>query len=310
MTASPVTGRIFEIQRFCIHDGPGIRTTLFLKGCPLRCTWCHNPEGQSRAREVSFAPDRCIACGACVAVCRHRAHVFADSRHAYNRDRCVVCAECVEKCHAGALECVGRDITVDEALVEALKDRPFYETSGGGLTLSGGEPLSQIEFSAELLRRAKEAGLHTAVETCGYGDAAALERVRPFVDLFLYDVKETDPERHVAVTGVPNEPIFANLRRLHDAGASVLVRLPIVPGINDRPDHFVGVAALCKPLTRLLGVEVLPYHRLGLSKNARFGIGTATPLDAAPPEPAAVQGWIRALRERGLRVVNPVPDPD
>ena len=300
-----VTGRIFEIQRFSLHDGPGIRTTVFVKGCTLRCLWCHNPEGIGPGKEVSFLPDRCIGCGYCFRTCKRNAHRMDGTRHALYREACEVCGSCTEKCYPGALELVGRDVTASEVMAEVMRDQPFYETSGGGMTLSGGEPLMQLEFSAELLRAAKLAGLHCAVETCGHVAQDGLRRILPDVDLFLYDVKDCNPARHREFTGASNERVMANLRFLYDAGAAVMVRLPIVPGLNDRDDHFQGVARLAEAMPKLVGFEVMAYHPLGTSKYLRFGV--KDPLDAIPsPTPAVVNGWIGTLRGLGVPVVNEV----
>ena len=303
MTGRELTGLIFEIQRYSIHDGPGIRTTVFLKGCPLRCAWCHNPESISPKMELSFLPARCIGCGYCFRACSRNAHVTSAGKHVLERDRCAACGTCATECYAGALEAVGRRISVEEALREVLKDKPFYETSGGGMTLSGGEPLMQIEFTEALLKAAKAVGLNCCIETCGFAPLDRLELVRPLVDLFLFDIKETDAARHEEFTGVPNDPILANLRRLHAAGAQVIVRLPIVPGYNDRADHFDAVGALCREMPGLKGVEVMPYHRLGDSKVERMGHSPATRPTVTPPEPQEVERWKEHLRTAGARVL-------
>ena len=299
------SGYIFDVQRFSIHDGPGIRTTVFLKGCTLRCVWCHNPEGVDAAPQLSFLPERCIGCGYCARVCPNDAHRVEPERgHVLDRERCTVCGACARECYAGALELVGREATVEEVLETVLRDRPFYERSGGGLTLSGGEPLMQIDFAEALLRGAKEEGLHCAVETCGYVDWGRFERLLPLVDLFLYDIKETDPARHAEYTGAPNEGILRNLRTLCARGAAVLVRLPIVPGLNDRPDHFRAVAAIARELPGLLGFEMMPYHRLGTGKRDRFGLAPDGLADTEAPDAATVAGWVRTLRELGVEVVH------
>jgi len=296
-----LTGRIFDIQRFSIHDGPGIRTTVFMKGCPLRCIWCHNPESISTRLQLSFVPDRCIGCGHCFRCCPNGAHRMEGDRHVLDRALCKSCGACAEQCYAGALELVGRDATVGDVLDEVLRDKPFYDTSGGGLTLSGGEPLLQIDVAEALLAGAKEHGLHCSIETCGYADFAAIERLLPHTDLFLYDIKETDPARHVEYTGVTNERIVANLHALHDAGATILLRLPIVPGLNDRPDHFQNIALLAQGLPRLLAVQIMPYHRLGTSKQERLGMEPSLP-ETAAPDKETVAGWNATLRKLGVRV--------
>ena len=300
-------GRVFDIQRFSIHDGPGIRTTVFMKGCPLRCSWCHNPESIGPGPALSFQPDRCIGCGRCLEVCPRGAHRMVDGRHVLDRGACRGCGECASECCAKALEIVGREVSVGEVLDEVLRDRPFYETSGGGVTLSGGEPLMQIDFTEALVRAAKEAGLHTCLDTCGFGSWGLFERVLPHVDCFLYDYKETDPKRHLDCTGASNEEILANLRALHDGGATIRLRCPIVPGHNDRPDHFAGIARLAAELRNLEAVEIMPYHRLGEGKLQRMGLEEMTRARAAVPEQQTVDGWISELERRGVAVAGPVP---
>jgi len=303
-----LTGRLFDIQRFSIHDGPGIRTTVFFKGCPLRCVWCHNPEGIHPANHLSFLPDKCIGCGWCFSVCPNRAHAMVAGRHVLDRERCEVCGRCAEKCYAGAIEIVGRTATVEEVVGEVLRDRPFYETSGGGMTLSGGEPLMQIDFAAALLQAAKTHDLHCAVETCGQASWECFSRILEHVNLFLYDVKETDPTRHKEYTGADNELILENLRRLHDSGAAILMRLPIAPGLNDRPGHLEAAADLAASLPDLLGVEIMPYHRLGLSKRDRLGLAETNtcPFEVETPDQQTVTGWIHRLRARGATVINDI----
>ncbi|MCC7490965.1 MAG: glycyl-radical enzyme activating protein [Fimbriimonadaceae bacterium] len=298
---TPLRGRVFDVQRFSIHDGPGIRTTVFLKGCPLRCVWCHNPEAVSRGPQLSYLAARCIACGACVEVCPQGAHTLVGERHRFDRAQCEVCGACAAACCTQALELVGRDATVDEILDEVLRDRIFYDSSGGGMTLSGGEPLAQLEFAAALLTAARRAGVATAVETCGYVPPAHLEQVRPLVDLFLFDLKETDPARHAAWCGQEPARILANLQALHDRGAAIWLRLPLVPGLNARPDHFAAVAAQVRALPRLQAVEVMPYHRLGSAKRERLGL-PATDAGLEPPSAELVADWIAALRALGVPV--------
>ena len=299
-----VTGRIFEVQRFSIHDGPGIRTTVFLKGCPLRCIWCHNPEAATRELSLSFMPDKCIGCGYCFRACANSAHRMEEHVHVLDRDACVVCGTCAEECYANALEIAGKDVTVGEVMDEVVRDRPFYETSNGGMTLSGGEPLFQIEFTEALLHAAKAEGLDCCVETCGFGATEDLRRLLPLVDLFLFDVKETDPERHKEFTGVDVAPIIENLRMLHAEGATVLLRCPIIPGYNDNTGHFPAVAKLAASLPRLKGVELMPYHALGESKVERFGLNPSARAKSKAPDDATVARWRSLLREYGVAVVG------
>jgi len=296
-----MNGRIFEIQRFSIHDGPGIRTTVFMKGCPLRCLWCHNPEGISSESLLSFVRKKCIRCGYCLQACEQGVHSLIGDEHVLDRRKCIVCGACTRECYSGSLEVVGREASVDEVIATVVRDRPFYENSGGGMTLSGGEPTHQIDFCEALLRAAKGEGLNTCVETCGFSPYDRFERLLPLVDLFLFDLKETDSDLHRKYTGVGNKLILNNLRRLHDSGAHVLLRCPIVPGLNDRTDHFDALAQIATCLHRLEGIEIMPYHTLGTDKRERFGLnpGVFYPV----PGKATIEEWSRRLAESGVRVI-------
>jgi len=306
-----VVGRVFDIQRFSLHDGPGIRTTVFLKGCPLRCAWCHNPEGMTPSQTISFLPDKCIACGECVKICEHGAHSLAPSgeesgavTHVYDRERCQACGQCTSHCDARALEAVGRTLTVEEVMREVRQDKAFYANSGGGLCVSGGEPLAQIDFTRDLLAAAGREGIHRCLETSGFASWVRFQALLPLVDLFLFDFKETDPARHIEFTGQSSELILSNLRSLHDAGARIQLQCPIIPEYNDREEHIDGIAALANSLPRLAGVQLLPYHPLGKSKIERFGLTMAANLPSVPLPKERLESWIRRLRDRGVNVVN------
>ncbi len=263
-------GVLFNIQRFSLHDGPGIRTNVFFKGCPLRCIWCHNPEGFDKAPELEYNAVKCIGCGRCAAVCPEGCHSVADGAHILNRDRCVRCFRCVGACVAGALLAAGREYTVGEVMEKVELDRPFYENSDGGITLSGGEPFFQPEFAVALLEESKKRGLHTAVETCGMCLEDVIRRAAPLVDLFLFDYKITGEEEHRKYTGAGQKIILKNLRTLNELGRKIVLRCPVIPGINDNERHLSAVAALADELENVIRVDVEPYHDLGRAKYAKF----------------------------------------
>jgi glycyl-radical enzyme activating protein len=270
--AVPERGMIFDIQRMSVHDGPGIRTTVFLKGCPLACLWCHNPEGRKPQPELAFTPSRCIGCGYCFENCPENAHVMDEDRHILDRGACLTCFTCAAECYAGALEVTGREYTVAEVMAEVVRDRPFYEESGGGMTLSGGEPLMQPAFCKALMREAKKQDLHVCLETCGFVAPEDLRAAAPLTDLFLFDYKESDPGRHRDYTGQPRDTILDRLFLLDRLGADIILRCPIIPGFNLRPDHLRGIADIAARLNHCREVHVMGYHRLGEAKRQRFGI--------------------------------------
>jgi len=265
-------GTVFNIQRFSLFDGPGVRTVVFLKGCPLSCLWCHNPEGLSSLPQVFFAPEKCIACGECMAVCPRARHGLREGLHAFLRDGCTGCGLCADACPTEALALSGKVMTVDEVMDEVLRDLPVYRESGGGLTLSGGEPLCQADFALALLKAAKEKGLSTCIETSGAVSAAALRSCIPYTDVFYYDYKATGAEMHRHLCGTDGKLILDNLSVLDEANAVVTLRCPIVPGANDSPEHIEGIARIAGSHPSVKEVHLEPYHELGISKSERLGV--------------------------------------
>ena len=271
-----IKGRIFQIKRFAVHDGDGIRTTVFFKGCPLKCVWCHNPESLSVKAELAYFPHKCIGCGECVEVCPAGAHTLTGGGRSYHRDNCLACGKCAEACLGNALNFYGEERTVEEILPELLKDKEFYQNSGGGVTLSGGECLLQADFCAALLKTLKENGVHTAVDTCGFVPQTALEKVMPYTDLFLYDVKALDEETHERCTGKSNRQILRNLLYLDEKGCKTEIRIPFVPDYND--GEMDSIAEFCKGLKHITKVEVLPYHNYAGSKYESLGLPNTLPI--------------------------------
>lgn len=278
-----VTGTVTDIQRFSLHDGPGIRTTVFLKGCSLRCFWCHNPETVRLAAEIQFLPEKCIGCGECVRVCEQRAHVVQDGIHAYLRDRCRGCGACTDVCFSSVLQLIGRRMTGEEVVQEVLRDRPFYDDSGGGVTLSGGEPVLQWEFARAILERCKEEGIHTAIETAGNYPWRQLAQLLPSIDLVMMDIKHMDPQRHYEGTGVDNTRILANARRLAATDLPLVFRVPVVPTFNDTRAEVEAIAEFVGQLQDLrigkgvspaspIALELLPFHPLAAHKYRGLGV--------------------------------------
>lgn len=279
-------GTIFDIQPFSVYDGPGIRTTVFFKGCNLRCKWCHNPESWEMGPQLSYYPDKCIGCGACFAVCPTGAHVMAEEKHLILREQCTLCCSCSDSCYAGALEISGREITA-EALVQRIADeKAYYDSSGGGVTFSGGDPLLQADFLKEVLQGCKEMGIHTAVDTAGCVPFPVFEKVLEGTDLFLFDLKAFEEKTHIALTGQPNRLILENLEKLVRMGKDVTVRVPCIKGANlqDMPQiaaflHRIGVEQ----------AELLAYHKLGESKMHALGLEAVYYEVPTPQEMKSIQ---------------------
>jgi len=265
------SGVITHIQRFSVHDGPGIRTTVFLKGCQMHCPWCHNPETYSPQPEIQVFPERCIGCKACAEACRQGAHEFLEGRHVYHRDRCVACGECTETCYAKSLVRVGETRTAESIVAEVLSDRLFYEPAGG-VTISGGEPLVQAEFTREILGLCRREEIHTAIETNLAVPWKVIEALIPLVDLFLVDIKTMDDTAHQAWTGASNARTLENVRRIDVLGRALVIRTPMVVGFNDRPDQIGAIADFLATLHNVRQYDLLPYHPLGTGKYDSLGL--------------------------------------
>jgi len=268
-----ITGLIFDIKKYALHDGPGIRSTVFLKGCPLECRWCCNPESRSFEPEIMWLEGNCINCNLCIEICPENAVLSEEDGHKQiNSALCNICGKCIERCPGEALQLVGRRVTVEEVLREIEKDSVFYQRTGGGLTLSGGEPLAQPDFAHELLRQYKKnGGIHTAIETCGHVDWKILEAIIEFTDLVYYDIKHMDTGEHKRFTGAGNELILENLQKAAKAVKRLIVRFPLIPGCNDTDDNLEKTAKFLNSQPDVNDVEILPYHRLGEPKYARMG---------------------------------------
>jgi pyruvate formate lyase activating enzyme len=264
-------GIIFDIKRYAINDGPGIRTAIFFKGCPLECWWCHNPEGQSAQPQLIFRSNRCKSLRACLQVCPRNAITW-NNGSITDWVACDDCGKCAEVCYAGARELIGRSVSVKQLLDEIERDIPFYDQSGGGVTFTGGEPIHQKEFLREALLACKEHQIHTAVDTCGHSSWENFKAILPLVDLFLYDVKLMDEKKHIQYTSISNRLILRNLMKLSETGANIIVRIPLIPGINDDNENLDICASFLAKLPSLDGVALMPYHDIGLAKYQALGM--------------------------------------
>jgi pyruvate formate lyase activating enzyme len=301
VVASMAQALIFQVQRFSLHDGPGIRTTVFFKGCPLRCRWCHNPEGQRPDPEIMVHPERCLACGACREACPNANGQAAAGGKGGDRSACRACGACVRACPAGARTLQGRWRETGGLFEEILRDRVFYEESQGGVTFSGGEPLAQGEALIALLRLCREAGVHTAVDTCGLAPRGDLLAVAGLAGLFLFDLKLAGPEAHREHTGEGNGAILENLEALIRAGARVRLRIPVVPAVNDNRAEMEALARLAARRAGIEEVELLPYHPTGAGKFARLGRAYELSGAEAPAGPR-MEEWAEIFRRQGLPV--------
>ncbi len=295
-------GMLFDIQHYAVHDGPGIRTAVFFKGCPLRCVWCCNPESQALHPELRYYSCRCQACFACAGACPSRAVKRGEKGPVLDRKPCEACRDwrCVEACPNGALARVGHRAHLEETMARIAADLPFYRNSGGGATFSGGEPFMQPRLLEDLLLRCKDLGIHTAAETCGYAPTETFLKLEPLVDLFLYDVKVMDPERHLRCTGASNELILANLRCLAERDPTkIKMRVPVVPGSTDSRENLSAAASLAAELG-IVAVELMPYHELGRDKYEGFGRTYPVSIEGPHPSPASLEAARRVFLDRGV----------
>ncbi len=312
----PLTGKVYDIQGFSVQDGPGIRTTVFFKGCPLRCPWCHSPESQQFRTQLAWVASRCAgldACTRCLDACpkgaispgpvTRQAATGGAIRHIrIDRSICDDCGDCAAACTRKALYLCGTDYTVEDLLARVLKDRPFYEESGGGVTLSGGEPMAQPAFVLQLLERLKESGIHTALDTTGHVPYDILGETLQYTDLYLYDLKHMDSRLHQLATGVPNTRILENALKLAEAGGNLQIRIPVIPDFNDSDDQIRETGLFCRSLGRAVTVvQLLPYHNLGVMKHQRIGTERVI-LEAEPPPEERVRALARLLQGLGLPV--------
>ena len=292
--------KIFEIKRFAVHDGDGIRTTVFFKGCSLKCVWCHNPEGIDFKPELAYYENKCINCGECIRVCPNNAHTIENGIHIFNREKCTGCGNCAEVCLGNALTLYGEEVTEDELLPKLLEDKEFYENSNGGVTLSGGECLMQSDFCAELLKKLKENGINTAVDTCGFVPQQAIDKVIPYTDVFLYDMKAYDEDIHIKCTGYSNKLILENIKYIDSCNKAIEVRIPYVPDYNS--DQIEKIAVFLKDLENLTKVRVLPYHNYAGSKYASLEMENTLPTQL--PADDEMETARAVLRKYGLTVVE------
>lgn len=292
--------KIFDIKRFAVHDGNGIRTTVFFKGCPLECIWCHNPEGIALKAQLAFFGEKCIECGKCVSVCRSHAHVIDGKGHSFYRNECTLCGICEKECLGEALKLYGKTVSIDEILPVLLEDISFYQSSGGGVTLSGGECLLQAEACAGLLKKLKEHGINTAVDTCGFVPQKAVAAVIPYTDMFLYDIKAYDEDVHIKCTGHSNKIILENLKYIDSQNIPVEIRIPYVPDFNNSQIDKIGEFLSC--LKCVTAVRVLPYHNYAGSKYDSLGMRRTLP--ETLPTDADIEEAKRKLRRFGINTVN------
>jgi len=296
-----ITGNVFDIRRYAIHDGPGIRTAVFFKGCPLRCRWCHNPESWKEVPELGFRRSRCVKCRRCMEICEQRAISFSESGPAVDPGKCTLCGKCVAACPTGAWEIIGRKISVADVMAELRKDIVFYDQSGGGATFSGGEPLMQPDFLTALLKTCRVEGIHTAVDTTCCAQPEVLRHIAEATDLFLCDLKHTNSELHRQCTGIPNEKVLENIRMLAEAGKRIFIRVPIIPGFNSDRTNLEQTTQFIQSLKTVRRVDLLPYNRGGLEKAGRL-TGRIDLMEAEAPDDGTMAEIAGVLRRYGFEV--------
>ncbi|MBP6059420.1 MAG: glycyl-radical enzyme activating protein [Candidatus Saccharicenans sp.] len=295
-------GMIFDLKHYAIHDGPGIRMTVFFKGCPLHCLWCHNPEGISPHKELMLMPNRCARCGDCVRSCKFGALAQKkDGEVVADRSLCTLCGDCERVCQREAIALVGREMTVEDIIAEVEKDRIFFDQSGGGVTLTGGEPLFQPELAEALIDRLHQIGIHVALDTSGYAPQETFLRLAGKSDLVLFDLKLMDDSQHKEFTGVSNQLILSNLKALDKTGKPIWIRFPLIPGVNDSQENLKAMADFLLELKSVKMLNVLPYHKGGVEKVRRLDQGDRFEI-FEPPTQAMIDNVINYFRGRGLIV--------
>ena len=300
MVTTEVSGIIFNIQKFSVHDGPGIRTTVFMKGCPLRCRWCSNAESINPIPEPGIIAERCTGCGDCVNTCPENAIAINDWKVSIDRSVCTACEQCVPSCPEEAITIYGKTVTVDKVFKEVLKDRSFYSGSNGGVTISGGEPLRQPEFVIELFRKCKQEGIGTCLDTCGYASGEVLRNALKYTDNVLFDLKHMDIDRHREFTGVDNERIKKNAEIVYKSKADILFRIPLIDGVNSDEDNIRKTAEFIKSLGEGNKVELLPYHRLGVGKYKMLGRDYSGK-DFETPDEETIEKWKNIFIHHGIQ---------
>jgi len=288
-------GTIFDIQRFCLHDGPGIRTLIFFKGCPLRCIWCHNPEGLSKQKDFIYRANKCVGCRSCELVCENGVHSFNEGKHVVDYEKCSKCGKCVEVCCYEAVDIIGDEVSVKDVMDSIKIDIPYY-TTGGGVTLSGGEPMFQPQFVIKLARAIKNEGINLCMETCGFASSEDFKKIAPYIDLILFDYKATDEVKHKKFTGKSNKLILKNLRLLDSLGKKIVLRCPLIPGVNDSTEHLKGIARIANRYQMIEKVEILPYHRMGETKRIQMGKMESLPKVNSTLEEQK-QKWLSQLKD-------------